>query len=162
MNCKKTRQYLLVDYLDGEIEETRKAKIDEHLLKCGGCRAFLSEVRNTSLSMHEGAEELPVPDDLWNKISGKITEQEQNRFGALLKNIWAKLTPPVWFVRGAFVPLLVLVAVVATNTIRSSNDLVYSYITEQVQFMDGFDFSDEIALDNDFDYEEILFSDVDF
>ena len=40
MNCKKAQELMLTDYLDDEISEKEKARIEEHLESCQKCREF--------------------------------------------------------------------------------------------------------------------------
>ena len=41
MNCKRAKELMLADHLDGEMDEAGLAAMEEHLAGCRGCRGSL-------------------------------------------------------------------------------------------------------------------------
>jgi predicted anti-sigma-YlaC factor YlaD len=46
MTCRKLIE-LVTEYLEGALPDGDRAGIDEHLLKCDGCSAYLEQIRAT-------------------------------------------------------------------------------------------------------------------
>ena len=46
MSCQELVE-LVTDYLEGALSEGDRARFDEHLAECAGCRAYLAQVRST-------------------------------------------------------------------------------------------------------------------
>jgi predicted anti-sigma-YlaC factor YlaD len=46
MTCRKLIE-LVTEYLEGALPDGDRAGIDEHLLKCDGCSAYLEQMRQT-------------------------------------------------------------------------------------------------------------------
>jgi anti-sigma factor RsiW len=46
LTCREVVE-LLSDYLDGELPEPERVRVDEHLARCDGCTMVLEELRET-------------------------------------------------------------------------------------------------------------------
>lgn len=46
MTCRQLVE-LVTEYLEGALPEGDRARIDQHLTKCDGCRAYLEQMRQT-------------------------------------------------------------------------------------------------------------------
>ena len=46
MNCHELVE-LITDYLEGAMSQEMRARVDEHLVDCDGCTAFLDQFRTT-------------------------------------------------------------------------------------------------------------------
>ena len=46
MSCQELVE-LVTDYLEGSLSEDDRARFDEHLAECAGCRAYLAQMRST-------------------------------------------------------------------------------------------------------------------
>lgn len=44
--CKELVE-LVTDYLEGTLSPEQRARFDEHLLDCGGCRNYIAQMRKT-------------------------------------------------------------------------------------------------------------------
>lgn len=58
---------LVTDYLEGSMSATQRARFEEHLAKCTGCRNYLAQMRRTISSLGRLSEESLPPqarDDL--------------------------------------------------------------------------------------------------
>jgi predicted anti-sigma-YlaC factor YlaD len=46
MSCQELVE-LVTDYLEGALDADERARFDEHLAECAGCRAYLAQMRTT-------------------------------------------------------------------------------------------------------------------
>jgi len=66
MNCRQVVE-LMTDYLDGALSTEDRARFEEHIAGCDGCRAYLAQLRITREVVGRlAAESIPkaVEDDL--------------------------------------------------------------------------------------------------
>jgi predicted anti-sigma-YlaC factor YlaD len=72
--CAHFRDVILADYIDGQMEEGPARDVENHLLECAQCRAFLKEVRdNAALPFHRAL--CQAPPQLWEAVKKNIEEQ---------------------------------------------------------------------------------------
>ncbi|HXI94967.1 MAG TPA: zf-HC2 domain-containing protein [Candidatus Acidoferrum sp.] len=62
MNCRQVVE-LMTDYLEGALSPVERARFDEHIAGCDGCRAYLEQLRMTRRVLGRLADE-PVPADV--------------------------------------------------------------------------------------------------
>jgi predicted anti-sigma-YlaC factor YlaD len=53
---------LVTDYIEGVLPEAERARMDEHLAGCAGCRGYLEDMRRLVGSLHEVHEPPPDPE----------------------------------------------------------------------------------------------------
>lgn len=59
MNCRQVVE-LMTEYLDGALSAEDRARVEDHLNGCDGCRAYLAQLRATREVVGRLAEE-PIP-----------------------------------------------------------------------------------------------------
>jgi len=59
MNCRQVVE-LMTDYLEGALSPAERARFEEHIAGCDGCRAYLQQLRTTRRVLGRLADE-PVP-----------------------------------------------------------------------------------------------------
>jgi anti-sigma factor RsiW len=62
MKCRDVVE-LMTDYLEGALSAADRARFEEHIAGCDGCRAYLEQLRETRTVAGKLASE-PVPDSL--------------------------------------------------------------------------------------------------
>jgi len=62
----------LSEYLDGELDSTERAAIEEHLATCGQCYAALADLRQV-VAQAKSLEDTPPATDLWPGIRAGLT-----------------------------------------------------------------------------------------
>ena len=62
MTCREVVE-LMTDYLDGFLSATDRARFEDHIHGCDGCRAYLGQLRTARSLMGRAGEE-PVPEPL--------------------------------------------------------------------------------------------------
>jgi len=58
MNCRQVVE-LMTDYLEGALSAVERARFEDHIAGCDGCRAYLAQLQ-TALKMGKLADE-PMP-----------------------------------------------------------------------------------------------------
>jgi anti-sigma factor RsiW len=66
MNCRQVVE-LMTDYLEGILSAADRARFEEHISGCDGCRAYLAQMRMTRRLVGRLAEE-PVPETVEREL----------------------------------------------------------------------------------------------
>ena len=111
MRCGKARKYIM-SFHDGELPETRKVKVGEHLSSCGDCKSLFER-----LQVADRAVRVPDPgQEYWNSFTGRIMQRVRAEESAgrrksteTIMHQWR----PLWKLAPAF--SAVFVAVVAAG-----------------------------------------------
>lgn len=61
----------LSDYIDGSVDPTVAAELEDHLAECGACRGVLEELRHV-VALADALPEVEPADDLWSGIEATI------------------------------------------------------------------------------------------
>jgi anti-sigma factor RsiW len=103
MNCKKTQEIIITDYIDGQMTNKAKNLIDQHLAQCPACTGYLSNIRKAVVNPFVNVSK-DVPDQLlWERIKQNIEEDQQQQFEVSLKpNFWERFKLVVHIPRPAF------------------------------------------------------------
>ena len=75
MRCAATKKWIS-EYIDGDLDATKAAVLEEHLSGCNGCKELLADLQKIVQSAHE----LPDPperDVPWGKIQARLEEKQQ-------------------------------------------------------------------------------------
>ncbi len=59
MNCRQVVE-LMTDYLEGALSAVERARFEDHIAGCDGCRAYLAQLRTARKIVGQLADE-PVP-----------------------------------------------------------------------------------------------------
>lgn len=62
MTCREVVE-LMTDYLEGALSATDRARFEQHMTGCDGCRAYLAQLRTARMLIGRLADE-PVPEPL--------------------------------------------------------------------------------------------------
>ena len=66
MTCKEVVE-LMTGYLEGTLSAADRARFDEHIAGCDGCRAYLAQLRMTRTLLGRLGHE-PVPESIQNEL----------------------------------------------------------------------------------------------
>jgi len=58
---------LMTDYLEGALGESDRARFEDHIAGCDGCRAYLEQLRVTLHVLHDAADP-PVPEHVEREL----------------------------------------------------------------------------------------------
>jgi anti-sigma factor RsiW len=103
MNCKRIQEYIITDYIDGQIGDKQIQLIEQHLAHCHACKRYLSSIKKEAVNPFVNAS-IEVPDELlWAQIKQTIeVEQQQQLEKSLESDFWEKIRSAVHIPRPAF------------------------------------------------------------
>jgi len=103
MNCKKTQEIIITDYIDGQMGDKQKSLIDQHLAHCHACKGYLSSIKKEVVSPFVNASKDVPSELLWAQIKQAIEEEQQQQLETSLKpDFWERLRASVHIPRPAF------------------------------------------------------------
>ncbi|MBU3912093.1 MAG: zf-HC2 domain-containing protein [Candidatus Omnitrophica bacterium] len=124
MNCKKVKELLMTDYVDGEMRPGIQHRIRQHLAGCSDCRGFEEAVQKEAIEPFRNAQRVQAPGIVWEGIKEAIAAPEK---------------APVFIIRrpafalAAVAALIFLTAIFARSFFISPGQ-VTEYIEEQAAF----------------------------
>ena len=103
MNCKRIQEFIITDYIDGQMEDKQKGFIDQHLAHCPACTGYLSSIKKVTITPFVNAIK-EVPDQLlWARIKQNIEDDQRQQLEESLKpNFWERFRLAVHIPRPAF------------------------------------------------------------
>jgi len=103
MRCKHIQEIIITDYIDGQLGNDAKSRIDQHLSHCLACQNYLKSVRTGLVRPFNNASK-DVPDAvLWSNIREAINEKNQLQIEQSLRpDFWERLRSSIHIPRPAF------------------------------------------------------------
>lgn len=122
--CKKIKDLILTDFVDGELDVSIKGKVDTHLLACSECRKFTQEVESQLVAPLQGVKRQPVPDHLWSLIKDRIESEgvPAERSGSPIGRLFDAFLFPNWAPVLATIAISILVSSVYFSNLRIDQD----------------------------------------
>jgi len=143
MNCKKIRELIMTDYLDGEISQRLKEEVEKHLSSCYRCREFKQTVMKEAVEPFRVSGENKPPDYLWYRIKDAIAAKEEKEAVSVFRRMrifWEHIfsfPKPVFAL--ATISAVILTAVVLTKLPLNNQKTVNKYLEEQLDFLVNLD-----------------------
>ena len=118
--CEEFKDLILTDYIDGELDGALTRKMEDHLLECSDCRAFLKEVKSLTATPLHQAPLQTVPGAVWDSIKEEIQREDQkvSPFEELIERIRGWIVYPKLVPVFASLVLMFLVGSVSLNTMH--------------------------------------------
>lgn len=144
MKCEKVRDFLMSDFLDGELEGKQAEEVRVHLRDCKACRRFEEEVKAAAVIPLREAGPLNPPDSVWQKIEASIDGQTRKSwnlagFPESVRGFFARI--PVFVPKPVFGGLgvlgVVLIALLMTLPAGTRSERVRNYLGEQMLYLTG-------------------------
>ena len=79
MKCKKIREIILTDYIDGQLNEKQRSSLGRHLAECKGCGKFFIYVMKNIAGLFTNTERLVPSEIVWRRIKGNIETEVANK-----------------------------------------------------------------------------------
>jgi len=79
MNCKRTKELLLTDYLDKQAGLELRTEVEGHLKICPECRRLEEEIRKAIVLPFKDAKGPQAPEFLWLNIKERIAQRESSK-----------------------------------------------------------------------------------
>jgi anti-sigma factor RsiW len=128
MNCKKIRELILTDYIDGQADANEKMAVESHAALCPGCKEFLTAAAAVGPCRVPAKDEEYSADLIWQRVKCEISAPKEKRAGIFAylsgKMRFAGYMPrPAFALATAFTLVLVLgmAAKLAVNNINPHN-----------------------------------------
>lgn len=139
MNCKRVKELILTDYVDGQMGNRPKSLIDQHLAHCPACKGYLDSIKQEAVDPFVNAAKA-VPDDfLWSQIKRTIQEQEQQQAEkSFVSDFWERLRSAVHFPRPAYALATVATLVFMiglTNQLVMNDQMMKVNAQDQVMYL---------------------------
>jgi len=139
MNCKRIQEFIITDYIDGQMEDKQKSFIDQHLAQCPACAGYLSSIKKIAVNPFVNASK-DVPDQLlWAQIKQTIEEEQQHQLEVIMKpNFWERFRLVVHIPRPAFALATVATLVFMiglTNQLVMNNQMMKINAQDQVMYL---------------------------
>jgi len=124
MNCKKVKELLMTDYVDGELRSDIQQKIKQHLASCSDCRRLEESLQKKAIEPFRNAQKVQAPDIVWEGIKEAIATPQE---------------APVFIIRRpafalAAVAMLIFLTTIFVRPFFISPGPVTEYIEEQAEF----------------------------
>ena len=116
----KSRELLLTDYLDGQMDAKENGQIETHLAHCPKCREFLVSARKVGPELFIKSGTANPPEYLWRRVKETIlTEQKAKaRFtDNILERVRAFLYTARYSIRPALVAASIIVLILAVTAV---------------------------------------------
>ena len=125
MNCKKIKDLLITDYIDGELSSDIKYKVEQHLLNCSECRRFEEVLQKKVLEPFRGVQKVQPPDVVWEGIKESIVTPKESPIFIIRRPVFAL---------AAAVALIFLTTTFTARLFFINTKQVTEYIEEQADF----------------------------
>ncbi len=144
MNCKRIKELLMTDYIDGEMSAESQKQLKQHLNSCDKCRQFEETLQKTVVEPFKKAQEFKPPEAVWDRIRTAITAQETQTESFLerLRNRLFRvfyIPRPVFAAAAIMTVILITAAVIFTKLVFDNQKIASAYLHEQIQFLSYLD-----------------------
>ena len=141
MNCKKVQEFILTDYIDGEMDERGHAAVEAHLAGCLGCAEFYNAAQKVGNGLFVGASRAEAPEYLWRRVREAILAEDRAKkthSEVVLERLKSIFYIPKPVLAIITVVVLLLVAGAATkitiNHQAAVNADMFDYLSETVGY----------------------------
>ena len=142
MNCKKMKELILTDYIDGNLKGRALEDVELHLKSCPSCRALAQDLRAAGKLFRAVGQEA-TPSGVWHNILAEISAVPvRSHFAedalAYVRYYLSHLKPAVVMTSAAVLLLFVLAAIrlmphkdYLETTIAQDDILAISYTSDE-------------------------------
>ena len=138
MNCKKIQEFIITDYIDGQMGDKQRGLIEQHLAHCHACKGFLNSIKKEVVNPFVNAPK-DVPDEfLWDQIKQTIEEEGQQVEKSFIPDFWERLRPAVHIPRPAFALATIVTMIFmigSTGQLFFSSQVVKINGQDQVEYL---------------------------
>ena len=148
MNCKRIRELVKTDYIDGEASAEVQKETRAHLNICNQCRQFERALQEMAIEPFKKAREIRPPELVWHRIKEAIEKKPSEGLFAGLRNsldIIFGLRKPV--IAGVIIAVIVVIMTVFIKLPLNNQQAMSSYLEEQIEFISCLD-ADEVGYFN--------------
>ncbi|MED3690824.1 zf-HC2 domain-containing protein [Peribacillus butanolivorans] len=77
MKCNDIQEYF-IDYLEGDMGETKRKEIENHLIECESCKEEMKVLQQIVAGIESESDLIQVPDGFMNKVSRKVSNTQES------------------------------------------------------------------------------------
>jgi len=132
MKCKRARDLILSDYIDGELKGSLRIELEQHLAGCGDCRRFKEIAEKKAAAPFRSSKTIEPPESVWQYIKESI--QEEGRISRYSPNRAMAFFAGRQALAGALIALMLIGAIFVKSHFYTRDDL-NGYIEEQIEFL---------------------------
>ena len=114
MRCKKSRELLLTDYLDGEMGGKERLRLEKHLAGCPECKKFSLTAGKVGPELFSGAARAEAPEYLWRRVREVVLAEQKKALSAT--GIFAKVRAFLYMPRPVLAVATIVVLILAVGT----------------------------------------------
>lgn len=132
MQCEDLEVYLS-GYLDGELPQQQRQKVEHHLDGCPHCRQVLDQLRQAKASTEQLVFDMPSGEE-WTDLQSHILGRASRRAGWLILIVWAAMVSTYsayWYATNSQVNLVE--KVVVFGLITGIGLLFFSVLSERLR-----------------------------
>lgn len=133
MNCRQIKDRLS-EYIDKELDEAVEKQVADHIKACSSCRELEEFLRNTVIKPLRNAETLKAPQTIWEAVERRIVEEQPLSLTERIRSWFDIVLSPVPAQAGAAIIILLLGVSSLLWQPRKSQNLIHSYVANQLQF----------------------------
>lgn len=137
MNCKKIKELILTDYIDNQMSDEDKIRLDIHFAHCHGCKEFFETVKRTLVEPFANAKKIEPPEFIWHRVKEAIIAKQQKKLSFVagilekLKFVFSIPKPALALSSGMVLFLIVML----TATLKfSDNETLENNGEEQAEY----------------------------
>ncbi len=148
MNCKSIQELLLTDYVDGEMSDSERKIIDDHLKSCQKCEEFALLAKKVGVDSFSDTERVSPSENVWQRIKMQVSSSSEkcNIFNNIfslenIKNAFALMRPRLVLASILFVVLstTLFIKVSEQNLALKQEEQVVVYLATLSEDDDSFD-----------------------
>ncbi|MEI8176500.1 MAG: zf-HC2 domain-containing protein, partial [Candidatus Omnitrophota bacterium] len=83
MNCKKARELIITDFLDSEIHERERSRLEAHIGGCYDCTEYARAARAAAVEPFDAVIKTVPPERVWRGVLKNITAREERPAGSV-------------------------------------------------------------------------------
>ncbi|HZX10515.1 MAG TPA: zf-HC2 domain-containing protein [Acidobacteriota bacterium] len=126
MRCKKAKK-LISDYIDGELDSSKRSSLEKHVEECEECQKFMEDYKSIARTAQELEAGSPSP-YVWTRIKQGVEAQTPS-YETSGKRVW-RWSPQLKYAVGVLSLLVVVGAVVIGITYFQNQKGVSSFGTQ--------------------------------
>jgi len=124
MDCKKVRELILMDYLDGEANDGLRSQINIHFARCHSCREFSFLAKDNLLKPFNNISKAKLPESVWQRIKEEIESEQAKKRSCTLKFYFSKPAFAITTVA------LLLIIIGAMAKLRVNNQVLLQIVAQ--------------------------------
>lgn len=139
MKCKKVQELILTDYLDDQMKNNKKVRLEEHMARCSACKEFFLAAGKVGNELFSKAGKDEAPELVWRRVKEAVITEQQKK-AVFPYKVFEKIKYAFYIPNPAlaFVTILALVVIFGaiTKLMVHNQYLFRTGVQEQIEYLD--------------------------